>query len=183
MKNSTKSTIVNDIKQLNSYTLESMLDVFNTTERKLTEDELAFYAELYKELESRKEHPRFGHGGNIAEQNKEMLNNQAREVDHHIDELNNVLKNNVEVEPWVVAKMERATTDLSDITHYLDGEQKKEYSKPIYGEGGNVKIGDTIRLKNDLPYLASLDSLKGKDLKVKNVKNVYLLLDQNYFTL
>jgi hypothetical protein len=181
MKNSTKSTIVNDIKQLNSYTLESMLDVFNTTERKLTEDELAFYAELYKELESRKENPRFDHGGNIAQQNKDMLNNQAREVDHHIDELNNVLKNKVDVEPWVVAKMERATTDLSDITHYLDGEQKKEYSKPIYAEGGNVKIGGTIRLKNDLPYLASLDSLKGKDLKVKDIKHIYFASGSKLF--
>jgi hypothetical protein len=181
MKNSTKSTIVNDIKQLNSYTLESMLDVFNTTERKLTEDELAFYAELYKELESRKENPRFDHGGNIAQQNKEMLDNQAREVDHHIDELNNVLKNKVDVEPWVVAKMERATTDLSDITHYLDGEQKKEYSKPIYAEGGNVKIGGTIRLKNDLPYLASLDSLKGKDLKVKDIKHIYFASGSKLF--
>jgi hypothetical protein len=181
MKNSTKSTIVNDIKQLNSYTLESMLDVFNTTERKLTEDELAFYAELYKELENRKENPRFGHGGNIAEQNKEMLDNQAREVDHHIDELNNVLKNKVDVESWVVAKMERATTDLSDITHYLDGEQKKEYSKPIYAEGGNVKIGGIIRLKNDLPYLASLDSLKGKDLKVKDIKNIYFASGSKLF--
>ena len=167
MKNSTKSTIVNDIKQLNSYTLESMLDVFNTTERKLTEDELAFYAELYKELESRKEQMLFGHGGNIAEQNKEMLNNQAREVDHHIDELNNVLKSKVDVEPWVVAKMERATTDLSDITHYLDGEQHKEYSKPVYATGGVIgkditfnkwdetRQGTILELTDDGDYVVS----------------------------
>lgn len=167
MKNSTKSTIVNDIKQLNSYTIESMLDVFNTTERKLTEDELAFYAELYKELESRKEQPSFGHGGNIAEQNKEMLNNQAREVDHHIDELNNVLKSKVDVEPWVVAKMERATTDLSDITHYLDGEQHKEYSKPVYAIGGVIgkditfnkwdetRQGTILELTDDGDYVVS----------------------------
>ncbi len=167
MKDSTKSTIVNDIKQLNSYTLESMLDVFNTTERKLTKDELAFYAELYKELESRKEQPKLEKGGNIAEQNKDMLNNQAREVDHHIDELNNVLKSKVDVEPWVVAKMERATTDLSDITHYLDGEQNKEYSKSVYATGGVVgkditfnkwdetRQGTILELTDDGDYVVS----------------------------
>jgi hypothetical protein len=27
----------------------------------------------------------------------------------------------MDIEAWVVSKAERATTDLSDITHYLDG--------------------------------------------------------------
>jgi len=62
------------------------------------------------------------HGGSV--ENKEMLMNQSYEVTHHAKELSEVIKKTKRVEPWVVAKMERATTDLSDITHYLDGERK-----------------------------------------------------------
>ena len=90
-------------------------------------------------------------GGNVDE-NKEMLKNQSREVSHHADELDKVLKHKLEVEPWVIAKMERATTDLSDVTHYLDGEQAKEYSKPIYKQGGAVEI--TSHRKNIMGTLS-----------------------------
>lgn len=64
-------------------------------------------------------------GGEIEEReesdNLEMLKNQAKEFQHHAAELQNVLKSNPEIDAWVVAKAERATTDLSDITHYIDG--------------------------------------------------------------
>lgn len=71
-------------------------------------------------------------GGWVENENKEMLQNQATEVKHHSDELSNALKNTDHVEAWVVGKMERATTDLSDVTHYLDGESKK------MAKGGSV---------------------------------------------
>jgi hypothetical protein len=74
--------------------------------------------------------------------NKMMLENQAKEVEHHSKELNNQVEVTKKVPAWVIAKMERASTDLSDITHYLDGENKME-------EGG--KVGD---VKYEvLPYL------------------------------
>jgi hypothetical protein len=52
------------------------------------------------------------HGGNLAQENNEMLRNQAKEAKHHVEELHNVVTNKTNVEPWVIAKMERATTDL-----------------------------------------------------------------------
>jgi hypothetical protein len=61
------------------------------------------------------------HGGSVAEGNYEMLMSQAKEVMHHAEELMQVVKPNMDIEAWVVSKAERATTDLSDITHYLDG--------------------------------------------------------------
>jgi hypothetical protein len=61
------------------------------------------------------------HGGSVAKGNYEMLLSQAKEVMHHAEELMQVAKPDMDVEAWVVAKAERATTDLSDITHYLDG--------------------------------------------------------------
>jgi len=60
-------------------------------------------------------------GGSVAKGNYEMLMSQAKEVMHHAEELMQVVKPNMDIEAWVVSKAERATTDLSDITHYLDG--------------------------------------------------------------
>ena len=60
-------------------------------------------------------------GGLVHNQNKEMLENQAKEFMHHSKELNSLVGKTKDVDAWVVAKAERATTDLSDITHYLDG--------------------------------------------------------------
>jgi hypothetical protein len=63
----------------------------------------------------------------IAKSNLEMLKSYAKEFIHHGMELQKALKKENEIDAWVVAKAERATTDLSDITHYLDG--KSEYAK------------------------------------------------------
>lgn len=66
-------------------------------------------------------------------ENMKMMLSQTKEAQHHILELSKVLKSNSKIEPWVIARMERATTDLSDITHYLDG-----YT---YALGGNLTSG------------------------------------------
>lgn len=81
----------------------------------------------------------FGDGGNVAEQNKEMLKNQAKEFMHHSQELNKLVENVKEVDAWVVAKAERASTDLSDITHYLEG---------IMAKGGMMAKGGEL-----VPYI------------------------------
>jgi hypothetical protein len=67
--------------------------------------------------------------------NKRMLKNQAIQVQHHSEELNNQVGRTKKVPAWVITKMERATTDLSDITHYLDGENKMANG----GKVGEVK--------------------------------------------
>ena len=66
---------------------------------------------------------------NIEKENNEMLRNQIKEAQHHSSELKSVVTSQTQVEPWVVAKMERATTDLSDITHYLDGQKSMKMAK------------------------------------------------------
>ena len=68
--------------------------------------------------------------------NKRMLQNQANEVEHHSEELNKQVSITKQVPAWVISKMERATTDLSDITHYLDGENKME----LGGKIGDVRF-------------------------------------------
>lgn len=39
--------------------------------------------------------------------------------------------------------------------------------------GGEIKVGDSIRLKKDLPYMASLSNLYDKDLKVDDITETY----------
>jgi hypothetical protein len=75
---------------------------------------------------------RFKKGGAIDDK-KAMVLSQIKEVHHHADELAKVLANMDTVDAWVVGKMERATTDLSDITHYLDGTTE-------YAKGGKIAV-------------------------------------------
>jgi hypothetical protein len=80
---------------------------------------------------------KFENGGTIAiREAKEMANSQAIELKHHISELANVLKKNPTIEAWVIAKLERASSDLSDVTHYLDG--RVQMSGKKMATGGNL---------------------------------------------
>jgi hypothetical protein len=69
------------------------------------------------------EYEDFEEGGSVEQGNVDMLKNQVIQVEHHAKELMETLKSNPQVDAWVVAKMDRATSNLSDITHYLEGEQ------------------------------------------------------------
>jgi hypothetical protein len=66
---------------------------------------------------------KYADGGSIADSNNQMLRSKVKEVKHHADELGRVVKPKTEIEGWVVAKAERSASDLSDITHYLDGKK------------------------------------------------------------
>jgi hypothetical protein len=66
----------------------------------------------------------FANGGSLSDEAKEMLINQNEQIDHHSDELEDILKKPVRIPAWVIAKMGRATADLSDVVHYLDGKQE-----------------------------------------------------------
>jgi hypothetical protein len=85
----------------------------------------------------------FEKGGEIAQENNEMLQSNIVELKHHADELDKIVTNKTEVEPWVIAKTERASTDLSDVTHYLDGEKKKGLKMP-FEKGGYMARGGEI---------------------------------------
>jgi hypothetical protein len=77
----------------------------------------------------------------LSEENKEMLRNQAVELIHHADELMSVLEKSDYIEPWVLAKAERATTDLSDITHYLEGHSEEMHDTDKFEDGGYMEKG------------------------------------------
>jgi hypothetical protein len=79
--------------------------------------------------------PRYEDGGMMAdggvtekevvESNAEMVLSQIKAVKHHAEELSRVVSTKSNIEAWVVGKIERASTDLSDITHYLEGNKDK----------------------------------------------------------
>jgi hypothetical protein len=102
-------------------------------------------------------------------QNKAMLLNQAEGFEHHAEEFESAVKKSDEIPAWVVAKSQRASTDLSDITHYLDGEneQKREMKEgEEYAKGG--KVGSKIKYQ-------------GKEGKIISKKgDMYFVEVQNY---
>jgi len=95
-------------------------------------------------------------GGSVDNENAEMVLSKAKELEHHADELKNVVKPNSKVEAWEVAKMERAATDASDVTHYEDG--KKTYmAKGGMSQGYDDREDERLGMK--------YGKMAGKDLK------------------
>ena len=68
----------------------------------------------------------------MEDENKLMALNQNEQIMHHTQEFKSAIKKTLHIPAWIVAKVNRATTDLSDATHYLEGEGKK------YAEGGGI---------------------------------------------
>lgn len=84
-------------------------------------------------------------GGETGYSNKAMLENIAETIEHHIKEFEAALKKtDGEVMAWVLTKAQRASTDLADITHYLESQneikrEEVEGEEDEYANGGEVK--------------------------------------------
>jgi hypothetical protein len=91
---------------------------------------------------------KYADGGDIAEfsDNQQMIMNQNVEVEHHHEELEDILEDKIEVPAWVVAKMETATQNLSDITHYLDG-QKEIMEDQLEGDDNDDDDDDEMKME------------------------------------
>ena len=74
--------------------------------------------------------------------NLDMIKNSVRAIKHHADELTAELKKNPEIEAWVLAKVDRAAQNLSDVTHYLDGEMNKFADGGMMADGGEITKED-----------------------------------------
>jgi hypothetical protein len=140
---------------------------------------------VYKDLEDfeggrPKETKLFGFfedGGSVAEGNYEMLMSNIKAIKHHAEELEGAVTPNTEIEAWVLSKSERAETDLSDITHYLDGLKM--------ADGG--KVGQNYEIELFFKGLSSDNRKIGKyvvsEKTLDNLEN-YLQEDwRNYISL
>jgi hypothetical protein len=113
---------------------------------------------VYKDLEDfeggrPKETKLFGFfedGGSVAEGNYEMLMSNIKAIKHHAEELEGAVTPNTEIEAWVLSKSERAETDLSDITHYLDGLKMEKGG--YMAKGGEIvtDAADVQKIKNSI---------------------------------
>ena len=120
-------------------------------------------------------------GGSIAEGNYHMILSQAKEVKHHVDELQDILKKEDSIEAWVVAKMENVSSTLSDVTHYLDGKSDMPKAKDGMETSGNKRIKfDKLvgRVGDDYYFLDDIfeykDGFKGATGTIVNpVNNSY----------
>jgi ribosomal protein L39E len=120
-------------------------------------------------------------GGNITNENYEMVQNQNKQIGHHVDELKSALKNNKEVPAWVVAKVNRSATDLSDATHYIDGRimalggNIDEYSAKEFFEGLNMSALPTDiqeYIKSEIISDKNLDLVSVDDETLKRVRDL-----------
>ena len=113
------------------------------------ERDLGFKQQNAKEvLEGLRKGSFFKKGGTIEQSNNEMLVSQVKAIKHHADEISKIINGSTKVEAWVVGKVERAATDLSDITHYLDG--TKFEGGGYMASGGEIKSikkGDRVKDK------------------------------------
>lgn len=75
----------------------------------------------------------YAEGGAIENENALMVANNNKQIAHHTEEMESALKDVDHVPAWVVAKVNRSASDLSDATHYLEGTENK------YEVGGSVE--------------------------------------------
>jgi hypothetical protein len=81
------------------------------------------------------------------DQNVLMLMSNVKSVKHHAEELGKQKINHVDA--WVIAKSERAATDLSDIAHFIDGQSPKNMKR-----GGEINYNHKIKIAGSEKELA-----------------------------
>ena len=94
--------------------------------REVFEKIATIYGVEYDFIEKMYKRESYAKGGQIDESTAMVLS-QNKAIAHHTEELKKAISKNEKVEPWVIGKMQRATTDMSDVTHYFDG--MTEYAK------------------------------------------------------
>ena len=65
---------------------------------------------------------KMAYGGSIEDENREMVLNENNQIIHHTKELPTAIKGK-RVPAWVVTKVHESASDLSDATHYMDGQK------------------------------------------------------------
>jgi hypothetical protein len=83
------------------------------------------FRSYFRPFEPRETDVIYEKGGFIFNENAEMVLNQNHQIKHHTEELGSMVNEKTHVPAWVVSKVSDAANDLSDATHYLDGENNK----------------------------------------------------------
>jgi len=99
----------------------------------------------------------FADGGEIEKSNVQMVMSNTKAIEHHAEELKKLVDMDTPIEAWVVAKLERAETDLSDVTHYIDGLKSAKFADGGELEGHDVEIFYNTKDKVADPYTIIID--------------------------
>lgn len=106
----------------------------------------------------------YAKGGGIENENAYMVANNNKQIFHHTKEMAEALKGAKNVPAWVVAKVNRSASDLSDATHYLEG------AEGMYAEGGVVSYDIVWKDKDGDEYSESFDTIEEVNDLIKNIK-------------
>jgi hypothetical protein len=121
----------------------------------------------------------FGGGGEAEDQdNRTMIMRQAKEVSHHVEELNEILSKQPDIDAWVVAKMQDVTTQLSEITHYLDsrvgfrlgGDDIQAVQDSMLKDGGEIILGGGSMVSVQDSILANGARLDNAQASIKDIE-------------
>ena len=88
---------------------------------------------------------RMADGGNIEAENAEMVKSYNKQIAHHTKEMTEAMNKNGEVPAWVVAKMTRSASDLSDATHYMEGKGEEFMRGGIMGDVYSIKDAEQFK--------------------------------------
>lgn len=94
---------------------------------------------------------RMAKGGSVGKENLDMVKSQNKAISHHTKELQSQLNMDKDAPAWVVSKVSRASNDLSDVTHYLDGEKMADGGtlyKDFYSGQGGMKFKTEEEVEN-----------------------------------
>jgi hypothetical protein len=110
--------------------------------------------------------------------NRTMIMRQAKEVSHHVEELNEILSKQPDIDAWVVAKMQDVTTQLSEITHYLDsrvgfrlgGDDIQAVQDSMLKDGGEIILGGGSMASVQDSILANGARLDNAQASIKDIE-------------
>jgi hypothetical protein len=114
-------------------------------------------------------------GGGVESENRDMVLNNNKQIAHHTKEMSAAVRNSKYVPAWVVAKVNRSATDLSDATHYMEGEGES------YANGGGVmenikqkmsEMNIALNTKTEQVYVGGI---KPENRVFKDEKGYYLV--------
>jgi len=121
----------------------------------------------------------FAKGGTVRDEEKDMINNQLKQIHHHEEELRHILQTTKDIEPWIIAKMERSTSNLSDVTHYLDGKDTKYRKGGIFDDSDGAKTYAEIIFQSQkmmVTVMFTWEANENKDLP-KDLDGITLFID------
>lgn len=156
------SNIASKLVQVSEHSHKDHVSAYDVLMVRDTVGEAAFKNMTPEERLNMAKQSKFEEGGSIEGGNAQMVMSQAKSIKHHAKELMATLTPETPIMAWVVAKMERAASDISDVAHYVDGltpahiDEELDYS---FAKGGEVKYKDVDGIERTINFFVEGNKL------------------------